>query len=109
MRGLFLTTLTPAPTPTPTANPTPTHPPRPPTHHNQRTHPRAPGSDACRLCGYPPFYGAKDADLFDAILVGHYDFPSPDWDYISDEGQANAPGHCARVHVLTATGVGRVW
>ncbi|CAB9502579.1 MAP kinase-activated protein kinase 2 (Fragment) [Seminavis robusta] len=35
------------------------------------------------LCGYPPFYGDSDAQIFDAVKVGKFDFPSPEWDDIS--------------------------
>ncbi|XP_007889454.1 serine/threonine-protein kinase DCLK1a isoform X2 [Callorhinchus milii] len=38
------------------------------------------------LCGFPPFRGpSNDQDvLFDQILMGHQEFPSPYWDNISD-------------------------
>lgn len=36
------------------------------------------------LCGYPPFYGDSDTQIFDAVKVGKFDFPSPEWD---DTGQ----------------------
>jgi len=36
------------------------------------------------LCGYPPFYGDNDATIFQAVRVGHFDFPAPEWDTISD-------------------------
>uniref|UniRef100_A0A4W3JQ04 Serine/threonine-protein kinase DCLK1 n=1 Tax=Callorhinchus milii TaxID=7868 RepID=A0A4W3JQ04_CALMI len=39
------------------------------------------------LCGFPPFRGyvPNDQDvLFDQILMGHQEFPSPYWDNISD-------------------------
>jgi calcium/calmodulin-dependent protein kinase I len=39
------------------------------------------------LCGYPPFYGRNDGELFERILRGEYNFPSPDWDGISDEAK----------------------
>lgn len=37
------------------------------------------------LCGFPPFQSEKNLqeELFDAILSGHFDFPSPHWDHIS--------------------------
>ena len=35
------------------------------------------------LCGYPPFYGDSDTQIFDAVKVGKFDFPSPEWDDIS--------------------------
>jgi len=39
------------------------------------------------LCGFPPFYGNTDQQIFGKILRCEYDFPSPDWDSISDEGK----------------------
>ena len=36
------------------------------------------------LCGYPPFYGDTDTQIFDSVRAGRFDFPSPDWDGISD-------------------------
>merc|ERR1719197_2418107 len=36
------------------------------------------------LCGFPPFYEEELPALFDQILKGRYDFPSPWWDEISD-------------------------
>lgn len=35
------------------------------------------------LCGYPPFYGDTDAEIFASVKKGEFDFPSPDWDDIS--------------------------
>jgi len=35
------------------------------------------------LCGYPPFYAEDDDAVFDQILAGKFDFPSPHWDKIS--------------------------
>merc|ERR1711907_701025 len=35
------------------------------------------------LCGFPPFYEEELPALFDQILQGKYDFPSPWWDDIS--------------------------
>jgi len=39
------------------------------------------------LCGFPPFYGNTDAQIFDKILKCQYDFPSPDWDNVSDDAK----------------------
>jgi hypothetical protein len=39
-----------------------------------------------RLCGFPPFYGKNDQQIFEKILKANYDFPSPDWDEITDDG-----------------------
>lgn len=36
------------------------------------------------LCGYPPFYGDTDNQIFDSVRTGRFDFPSPDWDGISE-------------------------
>jgi len=35
------------------------------------------------LCGYPPFYGDSDYQIFESVKVGQFDFPSPEWDDIS--------------------------
>jgi serine/threonine protein kinase len=37
------------------------------------------------LCGFPPFYGDDDDEMYDKIEAGDYSFPSPDWDCISSE------------------------
>jgi len=39
------------------------------------------------LCGYPPFYGDTDNQIFDQVRTGRFDFPSPDWDNISDSAK----------------------
>uniref|UniRef100_A0A8C4RE69 Serine/threonine-protein kinase DCLK1 n=1 Tax=Erpetoichthys calabaricus TaxID=27687 RepID=A0A8C4RE69_ERPCA len=41
------------------------------------------------LCGFPPFRGSSDDQevLFDQILMGQLDFPSPYWDNISDSAK----------------------
>lgn len=39
------------------------------------------------LCGYPPFYGESDTQIFDSVKAGYFDFPSPEWDSISDEAK----------------------
>jgi len=39
------------------------------------------------LCGFPPFYGNNDQQIFNKILKCEYDFPSPDWDNISEEAK----------------------
>jgi len=36
------------------------------------------------LCGFPPFFEDSNEKLFDAIKKGEYEFPSPQWDQISD-------------------------
>ncbi len=36
------------------------------------------------LCGYPPFYGDSDNQIFDQVRTGLFTFPSPDWDDISE-------------------------
>ena len=38
------------------------------------------------LCGYAPFFGEKDSDLFASIMGAIYEFDSPYWDEISSEG-----------------------
>ena len=39
------------------------------------------------LCGFPPFYEDELPALFDQILKGRYDFPSPWWDNISPDAK----------------------
>lgn len=39
------------------------------------------------LCGYPPFYGDSDHQIFDQVKAGRFDFPSPEWDTISDDAK----------------------
>jgi len=40
------------------------------------------------LCGFPPFYGDDEDEIYDRIEVGDYNFPSPYWDPISEEAKA---------------------
>ncbi|XP_015200173.2 serine/threonine-protein kinase DCLK2 isoform X1 [Lepisosteus oculatus] len=41
------------------------------------------------LCGFPPFRSENNLqeDLFDQILIGHLEFPSPYWDNITDSAK----------------------
>ena len=39
------------------------------------------------LCGYPPFNGDTDDDIYDAILKGKFQFPEEDWDQVSDDAK----------------------
>lgn len=38
------------------------------------------------LCGYPPFDDDNNAVMVQQVKSGDFDFPSPDWDEISEEG-----------------------
>jgi serine/threonine protein kinase len=40
------------------------------------------------LCGFPPFYADNDAQLFEKIKKGQYEFLKPYWDPISDGAKA---------------------
>ncbi|ETW00902.1 CAMK/CAMK1 protein kinase [Aphanomyces invadans] len=40
------------------------------------------------LCGYPPFQGATDAELFANIQHGTFEFDSPHWDDVSELAKA---------------------
>ena len=40
------------------------------------------------LCGFPPFYADNDAQLFERIKRGKYEFIKPYWDPISEEAKA---------------------
>src|SRR3989338_1252806 len=35
------------------------------------------------LCGFPPFWGSNNNELFHKITTCHYGFPSPWWDCVS--------------------------
>jgi len=35
------------------------------------------------LCGFPPFYGDSQKELFENIMNGTYDFPDPEWTDVS--------------------------
>ena len=35
------------------------------------------------LCGYPPFFGDNDREIFRRVSAGKFSFPSPEWDHIS--------------------------
>ncbi|CAN0210506.1 unnamed protein product, partial [Discosporangium mesarthrocarpum] len=39
------------------------------------------------LAGYPPFYGESDQEIFASVRQGFFEFPSPEWDTISDEAK----------------------
>mmetsp|Transcript_7556 Transcript_7556/g.8287 ORF Transcript_7556/g.8287 Transcript_7556/m.8287 type:complete len:235 (-) Transcript_7556:95-799(-) len=39
------------------------------------------------LCGYPPFYGDTNQEIFKKIMARDFDFPSPDWDDISAQAK----------------------
>ncbi len=36
------------------------------------------------LCGYPPFNGGSDKEIFNAIIKGGFSFPPEEWDCVSD-------------------------
>jgi calcium-dependent protein kinase len=40
------------------------------------------------LCGFPPFNGDNDYQIFQEVKALRYDFPSPEWDKISDSAKA---------------------
>jgi len=39
------------------------------------------------LCGYPPFYGDTEREIYQSIESGSYDFPPGEWDSISNQGK----------------------
>eukprot|EP00009_Paramoeba_aestuarina_P005960 CAMPEP_0201508350 /NCGR_PEP_ID=MMETSP0161_2-20130828/1746_1 /ASSEMBLY_ACC=CAM_ASM_000251 /TAXON_ID=180227 /ORGANISM="Neoparamoeba aestuarina, Strain SoJaBio B1-5/56/2" /LENGTH=362 /DNA_ID=CAMNT_0047902989 /DNA_START=98 /DNA_END=1186 /DNA_ORIENTATION=- len=39
------------------------------------------------LCGFPPFYGDDDDEVYDKICDGFFEYPSPYWDDISDDAK----------------------
>lgn len=40
-----------------------------------------------RLCGFPPFYEDTNEKLFEMIKKGQFEFPSPQWDPISNQAK----------------------
>ena len=42
------------------------------------------------LCGFPPFRSETNSqeELFDAILAGDLQFPSPHWDHVSESAKS---------------------
>ena len=40
------------------------------------------------LCGFPPFYGEDDDEIYDKICDGYFEYPSPYWDGISADGKS---------------------
>ena len=39
------------------------------------------------LCGYPPFNGENDEEIFEAVLKGDFEFPNDEWDSVSDDAK----------------------
>jgi len=39
------------------------------------------------LCGFPPFYGENQKELFENIMKGNYDFPDPEWSGVSEDAK----------------------
>jgi len=39
------------------------------------------------LCGFPPFYGEDDDEVYDKIVAGQWSFISPYWDKVSAEAK----------------------
>lgn len=39
------------------------------------------------LCGFPPFNGPTDADIFKRVKEGIFSFPDPEWQHISTEAK----------------------
>ena len=39
------------------------------------------------LCGYPPFYGETDQEIYSMIKDGEFEFDSPSWDCISNSAK----------------------
>jgi len=39
------------------------------------------------LCGFPPFWGESQGELFDKILSVHFDFPDPEWTNVSADAK----------------------
>ena len=39
------------------------------------------------LCGYPPFNGETDDEIYESVLSGKFQFPEEDWDQVSEEAK----------------------
>ena len=39
------------------------------------------------LCGYAPFYGENDKEIYNQVLKGEYDFPKEEWQNVSEEAK----------------------
>lgn len=39
------------------------------------------------MCGYPPFSSDNDVVMYRQILRGKFDFPSPEWDHVSQDAK----------------------
>lgn len=39
------------------------------------------------LCGYPPFNGANDKQIIEAVLKGKFTLDEPEWDEINDDAK----------------------
>ena len=39
------------------------------------------------LCGYAPFYGENDKEIYNQVLKGEYDFPKEEWQHVSEEAK----------------------
>lgn len=39
------------------------------------------------LCGFPPFYGSTDQEIFEKILKADYEFPEDGWQDVSDDAK----------------------
>ena len=40
------------------------------------------------LCGYPPFNGETDEDIYEAVLEGKFEFPDEEWEHVSEEAKS---------------------
>ncbi|KAF3852490.1 hypothetical protein F7725_005845 [Dissostichus mawsoni] len=58
------------------------------------------------LCGFPPFRSENNMqeDLFDQILLGRLEFPSPYWDNITDSAKVNAEARYSAQDILSTLG-----
>lgn len=39
------------------------------------------------LCGYPPFWGSNDQEIYEKVKKGKFEFYQEDWAHISDEAK----------------------
>lgn len=39
------------------------------------------------LCGYPPFNGGSDKEIFNAIIKGEFTFPAEEWNCVSQDAK----------------------
>ncbi len=47
------------------------------------------------LAGYPPFWHDDQAQLYELIKHGDFDFPSPEWDNVTEDAKVQTTDRLA--------------